>query len=160
MGNGFYDELEKVLLLYGEQSTDCVITLKDIMDELEYQISSLTYEDDQKVRVELFCTTLFENRIEGNGMVFMVYSVLNYIDKFIEKQIEHHGFHILAAQEILNDPEMLENSEYWLNSAHPKDVATVEYYQNLLACQTLWRELSAEARQKAEEMCFPLPVRV
>jgi hypothetical protein len=51
------------------------------------------------------------------------------------------------------------NPAYWLNSAHPSEADAVEYYQNLLFWQTLWRKLSEEASQKAKEACFPLPIR-
>ncbi len=159
-----FEVLESALQQYHLRSVDSPIRVKNILDELEFRFTEFTEEQDSSIRLTNFFDVFFEKLRKTECLPayfnFWEYALLQFVDLYFQKQIEHHGFHILAAQEILNDPEMLENPEYWLNSAHPKDVATVDYYQNLLACQTLWCELSAEARQKAEEMCFPLPVRV
>jgi hypothetical protein len=159
-----FSDLEKALWAYHLESKQLPVQLVQLLNELEFVFADLTEEENLESRLTNFLDVLFQKIFKmdklPNWIYFWELSLVQFLDTYFQTQIEHHGFHVLAAKEILADPEMLENPEYWLNSAHPSEVHTVEYYQKLLACQTLWRKLSAEARQKAKEACFPLPIRV
>jgi hypothetical protein len=157
-----FSALEEALNQYRLQEADLPIRFYNLMDQLEGLFLEFSYEENPLERLRLFFDNFFEKmyKIDCSSPWFdyWEFSLIQFIDMYFQKQIEHHGIQIITAKKILADPEMRENPAYWFNSASPDQIDTPQYYQNLLACRTLWRKVSAEARQKAEVMCFPMPL--
>jgi hypothetical protein len=157
-------KLEEALCEYARYDQDLPIQFYNLMEQLEGRFGDFNAEDDNSLRAKEFFDTfyayLFDIRTSTDWFGYWELSLLQFIDTYFQKQIEHHGFHVIGAQEILADPDTRDNPDYWFNAAPPAEIATVEYYQKLLYCQTLWRKVSAEARQEAENLCFPLPLKI
>jgi hypothetical protein len=157
-----FQALEKALKQYRLQEAGLTIQFNNIMDQLEGYFGEFYTKEDQSKRARVFFNNFYKKMFKVDTtsywFSFWEYSLIQFIDLYFQKQIEHHGIQIITAKKILAEPEMRENPAYWFNSASPDQIDTPEYYQNLLVCRSLWQKVSTEARQKAERMCFPMPL--
>lgn len=157
-----FSELEQALQAYACQESNYPIRLSNILDQLEGLFLEFSYEDDLNIRLKLFFDQFFNKmmKIDTTSYWFSFWEValLQFIDMYFQKQIEHHGIQIITAKKIMADDEMRENPAYWFNSTPPDQIESPEYYENLRNCQSIWLKVSTIARQKAEDRCFPLPV--